>query len=271
MSDTGVIVVTGISSGVGQELARQLLREGHQIVGLGRREPEDAELAAAQAQGRLRLYRADLADAAGLDVALAALVQAEPRVDALVNNAGVGLEALQYSPQGREMHFEVNTRAPHAILTALLPRLRAGRWRRVVNVSSDAALMVRGYEPQRLVRPQRFRKLLGPYAHSKLALSLWTQALAPRLAAEGVHVISANPGGNRTAMTQSAGMPAWLRPLVRFSFVFRHPSHGAGLLQQALFGDHPAGAFVNKRRTVALPFAERAAETLALVEGLASS
>ncbi|MFD2876985.1 hypothetical protein ACFTAO_14975 [Paenibacillus rhizoplanae] len=59
-------------------------------------------------------------------------------------------------------------------------------------------MMKRRFDPATLERPAKFAKLTGPYADTKLALSLWTAELAPALAAEGIMIRSADPGGNNT-------------------------------------------------------------------------
>ena len=64
-------------------------------------------------------------------------------------------------------------------------------------------------------------------------------------------------------------MPFWLRPFARF--LFSHPSVGAGrVLEAATRADVESGSFLLKGRVLALPFAEKGAETLRLVEGLAN-
>lgn len=95
----------------------------------------------------------------------------------------------------------------------------------------------------------------------------WRDALASS-APEGVTLLSACPGGNDTAMTRGAGMPAALRALV--PFLFRHPRRGAERLLAASLAQrgapHPSGAFILRGRPRALPYQNRAEEVLSWVE-----
>lgn len=267
MSNTQVALVTGARSGVGLELTKALLARGTQVLALVKSPlPDEPELSRAASQGHLRTYLADLSDAASLARAIDAITTHEPRIDTIFNNAGVSPETLQFSPQGNELCFEVNTLAPYRLATALAPLLAAGTRRRIVNTGSNAALTVRAYDPATLARPRTYRKLFGAYAQSKLALSLWTQAASADFAAQGITMVSVDPGGNRTAMTASAGMPWYLKLPARW--LFTHPSVGAGLLLDAA-GDGPIdnGAFMIKGKATRLPFSAQAMATLALVRG----
>ncbi|EAU64051.1 NAD dependent epimerase/dehydratase family [Stigmatella aurantiaca DW4/3-1] len=260
-------MVTGAGSGIGLQLTLQLLAEGAHVVALMRRPfGTEPELVRALKEGRLRYYPADLSNEASLRQGAEAILRHEKRLDVLFNNAGVAPATLQFSAQGRELNFEVNTVAPYVLTQRLRPLLaRAGA--RVVNVSSNALLTVKRFHPDELLRPSNYRKLFGPYAASKLALSLWTEASAEAFVRDGIQMVSVCPGGNRTPMTGSAGMPFWLLPISRFFFA--HPREGARrVLAAARIPELPAGAFVLKGRTKPLPFREHAQTVFDLVDGL---
>ncbi len=269
-------LVTGASSGVGYELAVRLLDEGWRVVALQRKPvpDNDSRVVAALAEARLVVHRADLAVPSELAAALATIGRAEPRIDWLVNNAGVSLEGPRPTASGRDVHFEVNVLAPYLVTRALLPNVAASAHRTIVQVSSNALLWASPLSREELLRPTRFKKLTGPYASSKLALSLWTRAFAARLP-EGVSMLSVCPGGNDTQMTRSAGMPALLRLFV--PLFFRHPKNGAAALLQASVLRPPSappfanGTFVNRGKATPLPQAERADELLSWVEEEAAS
>ncbi|MWC30722.1 SDR family NAD(P)-dependent oxidoreductase [Paenibacillus sp. MMS18-CY102] len=259
-----VALITGANSGVGLELTKRMLSEGWEVAALVRSPFPDDEpvIAEARQAGRLRIYRADLADFAQLREALQLIKSKEPRIDVLFNNAGVSLADMKISKQGREIHYEVNAVVPYIVLMELLPQLRQGRLKTVVNTSSNALLYKRGFETGELERPQAFKALFGPYASSKLALSLWTRELAASLLSEGIRIRSVCPGGNKTAMTANAAMPIYLRPIRQL--FFSHPSKGAARVYNAAFGEgrERTGVFLNKGKATALPFAERSAEVL---------
>ncbi|AUX39009.1 short-chain dehydrogenase [Sorangium cellulosum] len=263
-------LVTGASSGVGLELTRKVLTEGGHVIALIRSDLPAGEAALEEAQraGRLRIYRTDLEDFAKLRASLAEIRAKEARIDVLFNNAGVSLGAPRSSPQGRDVHFDVNTVAPYVIVRELRPLLEAGRSRTVVNTSSNAMLFVKRFDPDQLEKGTEFRKLFGPYAASKLALSLWTAALAADLARDGIEIRSVHPGGIKSTMTRSSGMPFWLLPIAHLFFA--PPSRGASRLHDVAFGRFrgKSGVFVNEDREVPVPFSDHADAVLAKVRSI---
>lgn len=260
-------LVTGANSGVGLELTKRLLEEGYEVVALTRSPlPADPVLDAAHERGTLSRFVGDLADGASRMAALDKIASAHDRLDVVFNVAGVSLGELRMTAQGREIHFEVNTVAPFVVLSKLRHLLERGEDRLVVNVSSNAALTIKSFDPAALPRPTTFKKLFGPYAHSKLALSLWTHAIAPQLSTANIRIASVCPGANKTPMSGGAGMPWWLLPLRHL--VFPHPRTGADTLYRAMIvrGSAPNGAFLVKGKSTPIPFVERASEVLESVE-----
>ncbi|MGY6251649.1 SDR family NAD(P)-dependent oxidoreductase, partial [Bosea thiooxidans] len=198
---------------------------------------------------------------------VAAIAEGEPAIDALFNNAGVSTGSMQFSPQGLELHFEVNCVAPYVLTKGLSAKLASGGRGRVVNTVSDAFRFLRRFDPERLAHPTTFRKVIGPYASSKLALALWSKALAPDLARRGIRIISVAPGPNDTSLVRGPGFPTLLRPLARL--IAKPPAYGAGLLFDAAMTPHEPGAFVDRHRVSALPFEDRSARVLSLVSAAA--
>jgi NAD(P)-dependent dehydrogenase (short-subunit alcohol dehydrogenase family) len=261
---TGTALITGASSGVGYELTTRLLGEGWDVLTLTRSPlPERAPIvAASHANGRLRSYRADLADPTHLTAALAEIRAREPSLELLVNNAAVSLDRPAPAPSGRDLHFEVNVLAPYAITTELLPLLTASGRGTIVNVASNALLTVKQLSLAELQHPTRFKKLFGSYAASKLALALWTHEAARSLP-PGVTLRSVCPGPNDTPMTRGAGMPAWIAVLV--PLLFRHPRRGAARLHAAAFGRDQNGVFLHRGKPTKLPHLAAAPAVLAAV------
>jgi NAD(P)-dependent dehydrogenase (short-subunit alcohol dehydrogenase family) len=101
---------------------------------------------------------------------------------------------------------------------------------------------VKTFESVSLARREPYRKLFGAYAEPKLALSLWTEAAAASFSAQGVSIVSACPGANKTPLTAGAGMP-WLLKILA-SVMFKPPGVGAGKLHDvAMDGSRfPTGA-----------------------------
>jgi NAD(P)-dependent dehydrogenase (short-subunit alcohol dehydrogenase family) len=263
-----VALITGASSGVGMELTKRLLSEGWQIIALNRSNfPCDEPLIEKSLKiKQLRVYKADLSDFGSLKSALAQIKKNEEYIDILFNNAGVSFGELQYSKQGREMHFEVNTAAPYIIFMELKELLLKGTMMTVINTSSNALLFVKQFDFKTLERPHQFKKLFGPYAASKLALSLWTQDIAVEVLKEGIRIRSVCPGGNKTSMSKNSGMPGYMI-LIRNLF-FSHPSKGAARLYDAALGDakEKTGIFLNKGKITPLRFAEQSNGVLMKVD-----
>lgn len=196
-----VALVTGASSGLGLETARALAARGATVVMLGRdrRKLEDAAAALAESDlpGRLDTALLDLADLDQVRGAAATLLDLYPRVDLLINNAGVMACPLSRTAQGFEQQFGTN-HLGHFLFTCLMaPALvgAAAEWEgvRVVNLSSAGHRFapVDFDDPNYL---QREYDKWQAYGQSKTANILFSVALDQRLAPRGVRVFAVHPG-----------------------------------------------------------------------------
>ncbi len=261
-------LITGANSGIGLELTKLLLNDGWAVIGLTRSQFPTNEpiLQAAQTAGKLRSYQAELSDFGQLRSALQQIKQHETKLDLLFNNAGGTTEHLLFSPQGRELSFELQSVVPYIIAMELKELLLQGQHKTIINTSSNALLTIKQFQIDQLEQPQTFKKLFGPYASSKLALSLWSQALAPQLENEGITLLSVCPGANRGSLKTNSGLPWWIRPI--HGFLFKHPSTGAARLYNAAMGKQPNGSFINKGQVTPLPAAHQAQAVLAKVQAI---
>jgi NAD(P)-dependent dehydrogenase (short-subunit alcohol dehydrogenase family) len=261
-------VVTGAASGIGLALTSRLLERKTDVAAVVRQAmPRTPELDRAIDEGRLRVYRGDLADTASRRSLVETIAAAEPRIDVLFNNAGVSTGKLEFSPQGRELHFEVNCLAPYVLAQGLRASLSAAGGP-IVNTASDALFFDKRYDPETLAVPSRFRTITGPYATSKLALCLWSSAASAGLNDGGITIVSIAPGAFDTPLIRGAGMPTLMKPLAWL--IARPPSEAAELLIDAATADYPTGCLVAKRRVRPLPFLERADRTLEIVAAAAA-
>lgn len=264
--DVNTALITGASAGIGLALAKRLLSEGWDVATINRSAyaEDDPLLREAILSGRLRNYRVeDLADYDSLRRTLDTVKREERRLDILFNNAGGSFSELSYSKQGRELHYELMTVVPYIVMTELEELLAGGRLKTVINTSSSALKFTKSLSIETLERPDTFRKLLGPYAASKLALSLWTQAAAPRLAERGIRIRSVDPGGNNTLRKgKRSGLP--LPVMLLMKLFFAPPAKGAGLLYEAALGElrRETGVYVEKGRVAELIFADQAQTVL---------
>lgn len=261
-----IAAITGASAGVGLALTRQLLSKDWQVVALNRSDfpSDDKIIQEAVQRGWLRIYKTDdLADYGSLRRTLEEIKSKERRIDILFNNAGGSFSELSYSKQGREYHYELMTVVPYIILMELKELIKSGRLKTVINTSSSAHKFTKELNIESLERPTIFRKLIGPYAASKLALSLWTQAIAPQLAKDDIKIRSVDPGGNNTLRKgKKSGLPLVVTLLMKL--FFSPPTHGAGRLYEGALGQHrnETGVFLLKDQVAELKFKDQARNVL---------
>lgn len=257
-------LITGGRSGIGLELTKSLLQKNWRVISLDRSAfaKEDQVIQKAFHNGSLTQHLADLSDFAQLKRVLNLVTAKESYLDILFNNAGSMTGHLMFSKQGRELDFEVNTVVPFIIVSELKPLLLKGNLKTIINTSSNAALQAKTFTIEQLEKPTSFTKLFGSYASSKLAISLWTLAIAPELGRENILIRSVDPGPTKTSLSKSAGMP-WFLLLIR-PFIFSHPGKAANKIQDAAFGKYKngSGIFLINGKKVELKFRDKMDELL---------
>jgi NAD(P)-dependent dehydrogenase (short-subunit alcohol dehydrogenase family) len=192
------IVVTGANSGLGYEASLALAGAGAHVV-LACRDQEkgraaERQIRAAHPRATTELLGLDLASLADIRRAAAALRAAHPRLDVLLNNAGVMALPYRQTADGFEMQLGTNHLGHFALTGLLLDTLLATPGARVVTVSSGFHRLgaIRFDDPQW----QRGYRKWPAYGQSKLANLLFTYELQRRLEAAGAGVLSvaAHPG-----------------------------------------------------------------------------
>ncbi|KLV23292.1 short-chain dehydrogenase [Niallia circulans] len=254
-----VVVITGANNGIGLELAKKMLAEGSQVIALIRSSfsKDDLFIQSKITTGQLRIYKADLSDFNSLKNALEEIKATEKKIDFLFNNAGGSFPSLLFSKQNRELHYELQTVVPYIIFKELSPLFEMGEDKTIVNTSSAVILRVKQFDPDTLENPSSFKKLFGPYATAKLALSLWTKEIAKRESANGFRFLSVDPGSNNTLRKEKkSGIPFYIKPLMKF--FFSPPTKGAALLYDAAMDKTGAvsGDFIVKGKSTKVTFAE---------------
>ena len=184
------ILVTGATDGIGLETARVLAKLNHEVLVHGRnpKKIEKATSALKDGEQRVKTYVADLARAAEVEALARAVLDENDRLDVLINNAGVYNAPAPITEDGLDVRFAVNTIAPYLLTQRLLPLM--GTFGRVINLSSAAQASV---EPRALTGKVRLSDGAA-YAQSKLALTMWTRAIASSLGERGPSLIAVNPG-----------------------------------------------------------------------------
>ena len=196
-------VVTGAASGIGEQIAHALAGRGTALVLLDR----DAERLRAVAsevrflnpEVEVGTIVLDLADVPALDLVAEGVRATRPRIDLLVNNAGVAMAGLfeQMSLEEFEWLVDVNLRAPVRLTHHLLPALVAAGNAHVVNMSSVFGLIA---PPGQTA-----------YSTSKFGLRGFSEALRSELRPHGVGVTTVHPGGIRTAIARNAPAASGVR------------------------------------------------------------
>jgi NAD(P)-dependent dehydrogenase (short-subunit alcohol dehydrogenase family) len=205
-----VVVVTGATSGIGEQAALQLAERGATVVPVGRdRRRLDAVTRRLRERGsEAEPHRADFAIQAEVRALAAALLERHPQIHVLANNAGIVASRRRLSPDGRELTMAVNHLAPFLLTNLLLDRLRASAPARVVTTASDAHNA--GVIDLGDLDMERRWAIYRAYGTTKLANILFTRELARRLDGSGVTANCVHPGAIRTRLGRSgiAGV-AW--------------------------------------------------------------
>ncbi|MGA0569713.1 SDR family oxidoreductase [Variovorax sp. VNK109] len=180
------VLITGCSSGYGLETARHFLAHGWRVVAT-MRSPREGLL---PESGRLLVLPLDVT----CEQSIAAAIKAAGPIDALVNNAGIGVVgAFEVTPMAtvREV-FETNTLGVMAMTQAVIPQMRERRSGVIVNVTSSVTLTP--------------MPLAAVYTGSKMAIEGFTASLAFELASFDIRVKLVEPGyAPTTRFTENGG------------------------------------------------------------------
>jgi NAD(P)-dependent dehydrogenase (short-subunit alcohol dehydrogenase family) len=220
-------VITGPTQGIGRATAHALAARGARRLLLCRSEEKGRQLAAElDGHGGVEVVVADLARLQSVAAAAAQVLELAPRVDVLINNAGVVNNRRRETVDGLEEMFAVNYLAHFLLTTRLLPALQGAAPARVVHVGSGAHAMVRGFDFDDYNWQRRRYRTFPAYGHSKLANLLFNRALARRLAGTGVTSNTLHPGAVATGMGSNNGALGKLAMTLLKPF-FLTPEQGA--------------------------------------------
>ncbi|WNV87031.1 SDR family NAD(P)-dependent oxidoreductase [Umezawaea sp. Da 62-37] len=226
--DGRVAVVTGANTGLGFETARRLAESGASVV-LAVRDPEKGRLAAARMDGDVSVEELDLTSLESVRAAAASLRATHPRIDLLINNAGVMYTPKQTTRDGFEMQFGTNHLGHFALTGLLLDLLLPVPGSRVVTVSS-AGHRIRAAIHFDDLQWERSYGRAAAYGQSKLANLMFTYELQRRLAAHGTTTaaVAAHPGVSNTELARN--VPAVVRrPVTWLAPVLTQPATAGAL------------------------------------------
>jgi len=194
------IVITGANTGIGKAAAIELAVLGAYVVMVCRNRERgetaraDVERAARNSGtgGGAELRIADLSAQKEIRAVAQAILDAHPRIDVLINNAGVALKQREVTVDGIERTFAVNYLAYFMLSNLLLPALLAATPSRIINVASAAH--ERGKLDFGNLQGERSYRNFPMYGASKLEDVMFTYAFARRLNGKGITVNSLHPG-----------------------------------------------------------------------------
>jgi NAD(P)-dependent dehydrogenase (short-subunit alcohol dehydrogenase family) len=210
------VVITGANSGIGLAAAKVLAARGAAVVLAGRDPGRTAaaaeQVSAAAAGAPAETADLDLASLDSVRRAAADISARFPRIDLLINNAGVMMPPYGLTKDGFELQFGTNHLGHFAFTGLLLDRLLPVAGSRVVTVSSIGHRIRAAIHFDDLQWERSYSRV-GAYGQSKLANLLFTYELQRRLAHRGTTIaVAAHPGGSQTELTRN--LPALVAPVV---------------------------------------------------------
>lgn len=188
MAASRIVLVTGAAGGIGSAITRALIAAGHSVAAVDRDADALKRLATSE---RIHPIMADLANTTSCEEAVASTVARFGRLEAVVNNAGIGVSSLrgdaeanlprieELTPEIWDQFFAINVRAPMLVTQAALRHLRAAKFGRIINNTTSYRTMLR----------------VLPYGATKSALESMSAVWAQELEGDGITVNVLIPGG----------------------------------------------------------------------------
>ena len=182
MNNKKIVLITGASSGIGFDAAQTLAQQGHKVYAAARRVERMEPLKAFGAQ----VLKMDVTNEMSMIQGVEAVIQAEGRIDVLVNNAGYGyFGAIENVPlEEARRQLEVNVFGLARLTQLVLPHMRKQGSGRIINISSIAGKMV--------------FYMGGWYNVTKYSVEAFSDALRMEMKPYGIDVVMIEPGAIKT-------------------------------------------------------------------------
>jgi NAD(P)-dependent dehydrogenase (short-subunit alcohol dehydrogenase family) len=232
-----VIIVTGATNGIGEAAATELARRGNRVGLVARsRVRADATVARIRAEApgvAVDVFVGDLALMSDVRKVAAEMLDRYPRIDVLVNNAGIQLREQRVTSEGLPEMVAVNYLAPWLLTGLLRDRLIASAPARVVVTASEAHRLGWMIAPETIltdIAPFGPRRFMVAYGKSKLLDVLFTMELADRLRATAVTANCCCPGLVATGLAGRDNMADRVATALSRTPLVRRPEQGARVL-----------------------------------------
>jgi NAD(P)-dependent dehydrogenase (short-subunit alcohol dehydrogenase family) len=196
-----ICLITGATEGVGKATATELVSKGFAVV-LAARNAAKADAVKAEIRattgGEVEIILADLTSLKAMYQLAESFKRRYPRLDVLINNAGIFMPKRVLTEDGFEACYQVNYLSHFLLTHLLLDELKKSDQGRIINLSSSV-YTVGKFDAQNLQSEKRF-SVMGAYAASKLFMLLFSIELAERLKGTSITVNAVHPGIARTQM-----------------------------------------------------------------------
>ncbi|MFD8377754.1 SDR family NAD(P)-dependent oxidoreductase [Streptomyces sp. NPDC059679] len=238
MDTRPVMVITGATNGLGRLVALNLGRRGVALGVIARSEEKAAalrqEIEAAAPGTPVDVFLADLSSLRDVRRVGAEVGARYPRIDVLINNAGLHAFSQRITDEGFSEMTAVNYLAPWVLTATLRDRLLASAPARIVTVASEAARHSGGIDPARdltLVDAYNRRESSRLYGRTKLMDIMFSQELGRRLAGTGITANCCDPGFNTSGLGRELPLSGVLERTFRLLRV-GDPRRGAGIIER---------------------------------------
>lgn len=181
------VLITGGTSGIGLELAKQLLERGNTVIVTGRN--QEKLDTAKRTLPSVHTFKSDVSDPAAIMALHASVMAQYPALDTLVNNAGIMRNLNLNQDRGLDdvtREIEINLSGPVRMVQQFLPHLKTRKGALIINVSSGLAFVPFPLSPV--------------YSATKAAIHAFTQVLRVQLRGTNVTVIELAPPGVETPL-----------------------------------------------------------------------
>ncbi len=186
------IIVTGSTDGIGKITALSFAEKGYTVYVHGRNdvkvETVVSEIKTTTNNQNINGLVADFSDLKAVSEMAEKIRKEVPKIDILINNAGIFKSQTPVNKDGLDIRMVVNYLAPYVLTNAILSNINISEAPRIINVSSAAQAPV--FEA--VLKGKEYQSENSTYAQSKLALTMWSLNLAKQ--EPNITVIAVNPG-----------------------------------------------------------------------------